>query len=567
MMQGIRMAKKSRKKAPRTAREERYTWTIMLYLAGDNNLSDEMIWAIKEVYRVGTPPNVAVTIQFDPSLKKRATRFYIIAPSERPVDADGILSALHDEEVAESDSGDPKTVADFVEKSMKAAPAEHYMLILAGHGSGIVGEFLADQGQEKQPGSLSLTIPNLHQLFPDLRTRLGEEFLHEYGKRPLIDVLGLDTCLMSMAEVCSEIVREVSFLVCSEGFDPNTGWPYFRLLQKLAEYSETHNHHLPSPEEMAKGLVEQYVVYYADFEEAEVSVDMSACDVGGRAISRLERSVAELVSYYLATDKTIRKVIRNAIVLAHWRAQSYKLEEYTDLGDFCGLLRAECLDLWRLVGRDRGSPFKEMATKCRAVLVALNAMVKATNFTGPDFQHSHGLSVYFPWSRKHFAEEYRNTGFAQRTGWASLLDAYLDETRRRRRARVLPAQRQKGARLARTDGSITGIESHVTQPARFDPPSERFDPPSERFDVPSERFDPPSERFDPPSERFAPPSGRFDPPSERFAQILGSLVHELPSKMKNPPLDADPLITLSSEDRARIKNLKTGRIARYRRRR
>ncbi len=70
-------ARKSTSQAKvRSSSETKYTWTFMLYLAGDNNLSDEMVWALKEIFRVGTPEGVAVTVQFDPEEPDRSTRFY-----------------------------------------------------------------------------------------------------------------------------------------------------------------------------------------------------------------------------------------------------------------------------------------------------------------------------------------------------------------------------------------------------------------------------------------------------------------------------------------------------------
>jgi hypothetical protein len=40
-------------------------WTIMLYLAGDNSLSDECIWALKEICRVGLSDDINVVAQYD----------------------------------------------------------------------------------------------------------------------------------------------------------------------------------------------------------------------------------------------------------------------------------------------------------------------------------------------------------------------------------------------------------------------------------------------------------------------------------------------------------------------
>jgi hypothetical protein len=57
---------------PRVAKggTKRPTWTFMLYLAGDNNLDDEMVWTLKEIFRVGVPTGVQVTARLDTSARR-----------------------------------------------------------------------------------------------------------------------------------------------------------------------------------------------------------------------------------------------------------------------------------------------------------------------------------------------------------------------------------------------------------------------------------------------------------------------------------------------------------------
>src|SRR2546428_13531743 len=54
-------------------------WTVMVHLAGYHNLSEEMIYAIKEVYRVGVTEKFDVIIQFDPSAIGAPARRYVIS--------------------------------------------------------------------------------------------------------------------------------------------------------------------------------------------------------------------------------------------------------------------------------------------------------------------------------------------------------------------------------------------------------------------------------------------------------------------------------------------------------
>ena len=58
------MEKKAPKKKPKAIVERQ--WTVMVYLAGDNNLREECLWAIKEIKRVKVKNEVTVTALFDP---------------------------------------------------------------------------------------------------------------------------------------------------------------------------------------------------------------------------------------------------------------------------------------------------------------------------------------------------------------------------------------------------------------------------------------------------------------------------------------------------------------------
>jgi hypothetical protein len=556
------------------AQEKKYAWTIMLYLAGDNNLSDEMVWALKEVYRVGTPEGIAVTLQFDPLARGSSTRFFLAPSSGQAIDVDGIFPILHDEDLPEVDDGDPDTVAEFVVRSMKAAPARYYMLILAGHGSGIVGDFLTETDQAGSPRPSSLTIPLIGLTLRRLQSRLEEEGLQREGLA--IDVLGLDSCLMSMAEISSEVEGEVAYLVGSEGFDPNAGWPYFRLLEELRARPKGQ---LPDPKELADLLVRMYILYYSDYSDADVSVDMSACDVGTGRVRAIEEAVAPLVGFYLEHEAD--PLIRNAVVMAHWKAQSYKWEVYTDLADFCDLLQNECTNLLR-AANGTSQKLSKLIDICQAIVKSVDEAVMSCDSSGPEFQYSYGLSVYFPWSRAEYEDDYRSTRFAARTGWDRFLERYVDGTRRPRRRREAvggkPSQTPSGPKqpsVKVTGGRIDLIDSRVTRPARptWSAGGARSRQPSSFFstsaappaatnelsatgNVPSARANAPSNRANAPSNRANAPSNRANAPSNRFAQYIGSVMNELPSRMKNPATDAEPIVAFTEEDRKIVRQFK-----------
>jgi hypothetical protein len=48
----------------------------------------------------------------------------------------------------------------------------------------------------------------------------------------------MDSCLMSNAEVCCEVAEHADYLVASEGWVANAGWPYHRVLEACLDPRE-----------------------------------------------------------------------------------------------------------------------------------------------------------------------------------------------------------------------------------------------------------------------------------------------------------------------------------------
>src|ERR1044071_1303834 len=53
-------------------------WTIMVYLAGDNNLADECVFALTQIKEVDTNKRVRVVAQFDPTGRRVKTQRFTI---------------------------------------------------------------------------------------------------------------------------------------------------------------------------------------------------------------------------------------------------------------------------------------------------------------------------------------------------------------------------------------------------------------------------------------------------------------------------------------------------------
>lgn len=442
-------------------------WTVMIFMSGDNNLAVECVWGIKEILRVGLPPGVAVTVQFD-SITEGPKRYDIKGILEKPagrmtakgqmegIDRDGEFLDLGEtvrngKKSSRSDDAElmasPKSLKEFLEYSIDKHKADRYLLVLSGHGSGIVGDqFLFDE----QPENF-LSIPNLKKVMLEVsQSRLqGKPF----------DILGMDACSMNMAEVGFELRGAANYLVGAEGFEETTGWPYYRILETLKRSNKP-----MKAEELAEAIVKIYTSYYLDYATAGISTDIAYCDLGeaaalADAIRDLGKVLSSKVRLY---DSKVGRQVRASIVAAHWETQSYMFEDYVDLWDFCDRLH---LSSGRL-----DKPHREDIQKhCRKVKKVIEKKyVKASCYSGAAFQHSHGVSIYLPWVEnegdlKKYRNAERKEGYSYHTRWGDFIKTYVDSTRRDERNKGKGKFRRQGVT---DDGTVMGALEVRTHPER-----------------------------------------------------------------------------------------------------
>ena len=95
------------------------------------------------------------------------------------------------------------------------------MVVLSGHAAGTERDYLL----KDESSARSLTFNELKQVFKRVKKDLR-------GK--LIDIVGMDNCLMSMAEICYELRGLAEVVVGCESFSPTSGWPYRQILERLS---------------------------------------------------------------------------------------------------------------------------------------------------------------------------------------------------------------------------------------------------------------------------------------------------------------------------------------------
>jgi hypothetical protein len=399
------------------------TWTVMVYMAGDNNISDRCIDNIKQMQQIGSTDDVNVLVQFDPKKEGVKTKRYRITKQE----TDGAL----ERDVVftfpeETDTGDPKVLEEFLRWGIGLYPQSRYLVILWGHGNGMDDDKPTASGKD----TLILTIKSesLIRTISDgdggfkVATAFGDDenpkdFLSNVELKTVfdavsadlkrrVDIVGFDSCMMSMAEVYYQLRDSVGHAVGAEGVTPSSSWPYHRVLSALNENPAM------SDADLARLLVDKYIGYYSDY--GDVSVDLSACDL--RQMGQLAEVVGHLARELTSkvTDKSVGPGVRNAIHIAHFFAQMYYGDSYVDLFDFCQLLVSSCED-------------EKVRAACRAVMELIDQenglLVLSSKHTDAD-AHPFGISIYFPWDTVN--EVYKNLEFPRATNWLDFITAYID---------------------------------------------------------------------------------------------------------------------------------------------
>ena len=386
---------------------DRQPWLVMLYLAGDNNLSEDMVLSLQDFLPVGSVVGAssspgrrsgdAIVAQFDPSGMGLATQRYDFSdPTGKKTLEEFRVPGTY----AETNTGNPETLKEFINWALDKDPNQkmNYLLILSGHGSGTTDEFL-----ERDENSMdALSIDELKDVLAAVT-----------NSKKKIDILGMDACFMSMGEVGYEIRDFVNIMIGAEGLEPALGWPYGRILADAKAYRESargKTYPNRTAREFAGAIVKSYVDHYADYDRAAgLSVDLAAMDL---------RKIQGVKDAFEALVKSLEKFTaadHDKLLLAHWYAQTYKFDQFVDLMDLCSQIQKQFGhgELWNL---------------CEAVITALKECIISSGCSGFAYQYSYGLSIYFPWA--FVSADYRNLQFPRQTNWYEFIKAHVQATQR-----------------------------------------------------------------------------------------------------------------------------------------
>jgi hypothetical protein len=403
-------------------------WTVMVYVAGYNSLTEFAGKDLAEMRKVGSGDELRITA-FLKRLEQQASHRVVIAKDGKNEERENLGSDV--------DSGSPQTLVDFIRWSKAKAPADRYALVIWNHGSGWdpldfdelyehvksagVTPRELDARAASQLGrslfrptietALTRTNARLRAIASDDGTghsldtiELGNVLkeAHEILGRPL-DLLGMDACLMSCLEVAYQAEKDVRAVVSSEELEPGDGWPYDKILADLRS----------NPAMDGAGLGRVVVKRYIEsYKHAEGMWPVTMCAIHSAGIEPFADTVD---AFTMALRRAIKDDDVDATRLLRAQTRSTRFD-----GDL--------IDLRTLCEQVRSQPFEPaVKTAAKKVLDALKPggdFVVANANLGESVEHCGGVTAYLPAPTDEISPYYKDLRFAQRHGWDEFLRSY-----------------------------------------------------------------------------------------------------------------------------------------------
>ncbi len=408
-------------------------WTVMLYIAADNDLSAFAIRNIKQMTKVGSNENFNLIIQLDirkSNGEKTTRRYYVEHGKLIHLNAD-------DPQTQALDSGDPATLIAFCDWAIANFPAENYGLILWNHGTGALDP---ERSRTVHAEDIFTFNPITQKLeldrsinYIELMQQRGicfDDSTRNYLSNPRLDAalntictrcldgekfvfIGFDACLMQMAEVANIMKKYAHIMIGSEEVELGYGWDYSIALEPFSLG-------IVEPGNVAEHIVASFGKSYE-----KITSDYTLSALNLDAFSYLEENINAVAQLLLdgikqQKDGLVKKTIkasRNKVVCTHFEEPSY-----VDLHHFYGNLLTN-LEHMKLKDSALEKTFKK---ELKALLQEGREFIETIAFAtvhGKNLSLARGISIYFPEQRIH--SSYKRIPFAQENKWSSLLNQYI----------------------------------------------------------------------------------------------------------------------------------------------
>ncbi|MDD4004772.1 MAG: clostripain-related cysteine peptidase [Elusimicrobiaceae bacterium] len=376
-------------------------WTVMIYINGKNNLGGIGWYNFDQIEQAGSDgaTNIVVEIGAANTNEKREIIDYAPVELLYPVSGGKTVTLASRDNV---DMGDWKELVRFAGYAKKNFPADNYMLIIWGHGTGWQSSDYGKQVQGTAPRdgeALGRAVLLDDQTGNHITTIELRAALKAMGG---VDVLAYNSCLMADIGVTAEISKYADYIAGSE--EIFWGPMDFEIFLKAF-------HALPgiSARQAAILFIDSYTDDFRDRNDQ----DITASVIDTSRIPPLAKAIKDFVPVALVSpDKA-------ALQNAYRMVNAFRNPSECDLYDFVKL------------AADTTDP--RLKTAAQRVMDSISSAVIKNSTVGLHVGKAHGISAYLP--LKNYDGEFEQLMFDKYTGWSRLIKYLMAD---------IPADQQAG---------------------------------------------------------------------------------------------------------------------------
>jgi hypothetical protein len=374
-------------------------WTFLVYMNGANDLEEFTGLNINQMEQVGSNADINLVVQvkrinnrYDPSFadwKDTATRRFRITRDNDP-------TRIHSEQIGQpfdADMGRPETLQEFVRWGVENYPAQRYCLVIWNHGAGWRSL------NKKAPSPITRGVSYDDVTGSHIDTiELGGAVRLPGGRK--WDLIAFDSSLMQMIEVAYEIRNETRFIAGSEESPPGPGYPYDRLVARLAANANMDGR------AFGIGIIDDTIAAYGANSDITHSVlDASRLDPIVSAVNDLGGALLAAKAQYGPEIKQARDL-----------AENYSYPQNRDLLNFTQLLLQPVSGGAGAAAAAPRVADPNVQAAAGQVQAALGAAI-VKNVRGTRHPNSNGLAIFLPSPASYrFIDEEQAGGFGQRYG-------------------------------------------------------------------------------------------------------------------------------------------------------
>ena len=349
-------------------------WTIMIYIAADNDLEPFGLIDLNEMEIANIPDNVNVTFLIDRVNGYDTSDGNWTDTRRGIVESDNSMFTVSSdmESVGELNMGNPQTLTDFIDWNTQIAPADNYGLVIWDHGNGINGV-----AYDETSGHDNLSV---HEISDAISTSSLDR----------LEFVGFDACLEAVIDQTYVLKDQTDVVIASQDLEPGDGWDYTGWFNSLTTNL--------TAESIAEAAVTSFDLSYDNsFQQTTLSaIKTSGMDNIASSLFTFSTELAQIDSSDL---NSVKREVSGLDLFA---------QEYIDIRALAQVVQNQNIS-------------SNMNTAASNLISNIDEAVFANEVNY--MNDAHGLSIYWPGTTNSSYEQ--NFELAETAGLSTLYDVFF----------------------------------------------------------------------------------------------------------------------------------------------